>query len=366
MAEEEKELKRLLKLLIEATGPPGFEDPVRKLVEKEVASYAEESYTDALGNFIFRKKGTNPTAPALLFMAHMDEIGMMVRFIDDNGFLQFSYLGGFFDQVTLGQRVQIHGAKGPIFGVIGTKSPHLMNSEERKKVVSREKMFIDVGAASLDDVKSLGITIGDPIMWLGPYQELSRDLFCGKALDNRVLVAMMIEAFKRANPSVPLICVASVREETGLHGAKTSTFAVDTDHPIGLGISLDIALAGDYPLVTKGESPIYLGKGPTITIAHGRQDSLQDGYIIHPGVKTFLIKLAEKHEIPYQLEIMEGGITDGTEITLARRGIPTANIGIPTRYVHSPAGVASFSDIKHGIRFLTLIAENVPAKFKRP
>ncbi len=359
------ELKRLLKLLIEATAPSGFEDSIRKLVMEEVSAHADDSHTDTLGNFIFIKKGSSPDLPVTLIMAHMDEIGMMVRYVDEKGFILFSYLGGVFDQTTLSQRVLVHGSKGAIPGVIGMKPPHLMSLDERKKVVPREQMFIDIGTSSAEEVKALGIEIGDPITWIGPYQELSNDLFCGKALDNRVLLAIMIETFKNAKPKAPLICVASVREEVGLQGARTSTYGIDLDHPIALGISLDIALAGDFPLVKPDASPIHLGKGPTITIAHGRRNSLQDGYIIHPGVKKFLIELAEKHEIPYQLEIMEGGLTDGTEISLTRRGIPTANIGIPTRYVHSPTAVASLNDIKNGIRFLSLVTENVPEEFKR-
>jgi len=365
MALDDTELKRLLKLLIEATGPPGFEDSIQKLVKDEINSFADETQLDPLGNYIFIKKGKNPKLPATLIMAHMDEIGMLVRYINPKGFILFSYLGGFFDQTTLSQRVIIHGSKGDVFGVIGMKPPHLMNLEERKKVVTREQMFIDIGASSAEEVKALGIEIGDCITWLGSYQELSNDLFCGKALDNRVLLAVMIETFKNTKPNAPLICVASVREEVGLQGARTSAFGISHDYPIALGISLDIALAGDFPLVKPEASPIFLGKGPTITIAHGRRNSLQDGYIIHPGVKKFLIDLAEKHEIPYQLEIMEGGLTDGTEISLTRRGIPTANIGIPTRYVHSPTAVASLTDVKNGIRFLTLVISNIPEGFKR-
>jgi putative aminopeptidase FrvX len=363
---EINELKRLLKLFIEVPGVTGFEDPVRKLIANEVASHADESYTDTLGNYIFMKKGPNPNLPAFLLMGHMDEIGMMVRYIDSKGFIQFSYLGGFFDQITLGQRVLIHGAKGAVPGVIGTKSPHLMSLEERKKVVTQKDMFIDIGCKTQEEVRGLGIQIGDPITWIGPYIELSNDLICGKALDNRAILPIIIEVFKHAKSPVPLIGVGSVKEEVGLQGARTSSYGLDVDHPIGLGISLDIALAGDSPNVKEGESPIYLGKGPTITIAHGRQSSLGDGYIIHPGIKNFLIKLAEKNDIPYQLEIMEGGLTDATEIALTRRGIPTANIGIPTRYVHSPVSVASLSDINNAIRLLTLVAEKLPKTFKRP
>ncbi|MFX1295334.1 MAG: M42 family metallopeptidase [Promethearchaeota archaeon] len=365
MYDNDRELKRLLKLFIEATGPPGFEDPVRKILTKEVSQYADKIYTDTLGNLIFIKKGSNPNLPALMIMSHMDEIGMMVRFIDSNGFIRFSYLGGFIDQTTLGQRVLIHGSKDSIPGVIGPKSPHLMSPDERKKSIPREQMFIDVGAASKGEVDALGIRIGDPITWIGPYLELANNLICGKSLDNRIMIPMMIEVFKNAKPKNPLICIASVREEIGLQGARTSTFSINLDHELLLGISLDIALAGDYPSVKKGKSPINLGKGPTITVAHGSSNSLQNGYIIHPTVKKFLIKIAEKNKIPYQFEIMEGGITDATVITLTRCGIPTANIGIPTRYVHSPVAVTSLKDINNAIKLLKIIIDNLPDKFER-
>jgi putative aminopeptidase FrvX len=366
MSGQYEDVKRLLKLFIEASGPSGYEDPVRKLISNEVEPFADEMQTDTIGNLIFVKKGSNPKAPALLIMAHMDEIGMMVKYIDAQGFIRFSYMGGFFDQITLGQRVVVRTAKGNLPGVIGSKPPHLMKADERKKVVTRDDMFIDIGASSREDAEELGVQIGDPITWVGPYTELSNNLICGKALDNRALVPIMVQVFKNASSAGPLIGVASVREETGLQGARTSTFSLDLDYPLALGISLDIALAGDFPLVKEAESPIFLGRGPTITIAHGRRVSLGDGYIIHPGVKEFLLKLAKKNNIPYQLEIMEGGITDATVISLTRRGIPTANVGLPTRYVHSPGAVASLEDINNTIKLLTLVAKNVPPKFKRP
>jgi putative aminopeptidase FrvX len=366
MADNTAEIKRLLKLFIEATGASGFEAEIRTLIHEEITSYADESSTDSLGNLIFTKKGSNPELPALLIMGHMDEIGMMVRHIDAKGFIRFSYLGGFFDQIVLGQRVLVHGAKGVVPGVIGSKPPHLMTEEDRKKVVTRENMFIDIGATSNQEVKTLGIQIGDPITWIGPYLELQNELICGKALDNRVVLPIILEVFKSAKNKAPLICVASVREETGLQGARTSSYSLNLDHPLALGVSLDIALAGDSPLIKEDESPIFLGKGPTITIAQGRRNSLQDGYIITPAVKNFIIGLAEKNKIPYQLEIMEGGLTDATEIALTRGGIPTANLGIPTRYVHSPCEVASLGDIRHAIHLLTLIVENLPNKFETP
>ena len=366
MADNITEIKRLLKLFIEATGASGFEAEIRNLIKKEIASDADESYTDSLGNLIFIKKGSNPELPALLIMGHMDEIGMMVRYVDSKGFIRFSYLGGFFDQIVLAQRVLVHGAKGAVPGIIGSKPPHLMTEEDRKKVVTRENMFIDVGATSLQEVKALGIQIGDPITWIGPYLELKNELICGKALDNRVVLPIMIEVFKSVKNKAPLICVASVREETGLQGARTSSYSLDVDHPLALGVSLDIALAGDFPLIKEDESPIFLGKGPTLTIAQGRRNSLQDGYIITAPVKNFIIGLAEKNKIPFQFEIMEGGLTDATEIALTRGGIPTANLGIPTRYVHSPCEVASLSDIRNAIHLLTLIVENLPNKFETP
>jgi len=369
MSEEFSEIRRLLKLFIEASGVSGFEAPIRKAIRDEIENYADESYTDQIGNLFFIKNGSNPNLPAFLIMGHMDEIGMMVKFIDSKGFIRFSYLGGFFDQLVLGQRVLVHGSKGAVPGIIGSKPPHLMNLEERKKVVTRENMFIDVGASSRKEIKALGIQIGDPITWIGPFLELKsekNDLICGKALDNRVVLPIMIEVFKSAQNTAPLICIASVREEIGLQGAKTGTYSLDIDRNIAMGISLDIALAGDYPLVKEEESPISLRKGPTVTIAQGSRDSLQDGYIITPNVRNFIIDLAEKHNIPYQFEIMEGGLTDATVIALTGRGIPTANLGIPTRYVHSPCEVASLSDIQNAIQLLTLIAENLPKKFEPP
>lgn len=369
MSEEFSEIRRLLKLFIETSGASGFEAPIRNVISEEIAPYADETYTDQIGNLIFIKNGSNPNLPALIIMGHMDEIGMMVKFIDSKGFIRFSYLGGFFDQIVLGQRVLVHGSKGSIPGIIGSKPPHLMNADERKKIVTRENMFIDVGASSAKEVKALGIQIGDPITWIGPYLELEsekNDLICGKALDNRVVLPIMIEVFKSAQITAPLICVASVREEIGLQGARTSAYSLDLDRKIVLGISLDIALAGDYPLVKEEESPISLRKGPTITIAQGSREGLQEGYIITPNVRNFIINLAESHKIPYQLEIMEGGLTDATAIALTRRGIPTGNLGIPTRYVHSPCEVASLSDIQNAIQLLTLIAENLPEKLESP
>jgi endoglucanase len=369
VSEELSEIRRLLQLFVEVSGASGFEAPIRKVISDEVASYADETYTDQIGNLFFIKNGSNPNLPALIIMGHMDEIGMMVRFIDSKGFIRFSYLGGFFDQLVLGQRVLVHGSKGAVPGIIGSKPPHLMNAEERKKVVTRENMFIDIGASSEKEVKALGIQTGDPITWIGPYLELKNeknDLICGKALDNRVVLPIMIEVFKSVQNIAPLICVASVREEIGLQGARTSTYSLEIDRKIALGISLDIALAGDYPLVKEEESPIFLRKGPTITIAQGSRDGLQDGYIITPNVRNFIIELAETHQIPYQLEIMEGGLTDATVIALTGRGIPTANLGIPTRYVHSPCEVASLTDIQNAIHLLTLITENLPEKFESP
>ncbi|MHA1131316.1 MAG: M42 family metallopeptidase, partial [Candidatus Helarchaeota archaeon] len=201
MADPYGEIKRLLKLFINASGPSGYEDPVRKLIYDEVKPFADEIQTDSIGNLIFLKKGPNPAAPALMIMAHMDEIGMLVNFIDSKGFIRFSYLGGFFDQITLGQRVVIHTSKGPLPGVIGSKPPHLMKLEERKKVVTRENMFIDIGATSKEDAETLGIQIGDPITWVGPYTELKNNCICGKALDNRALIPILIQIFKTVTPS---------------------------------------------------------------------------------------------------------------------------------------------------------------------
>jgi len=349
----------LLRKLVETDAAPGFEHPLKTVIKQELESSSVEFRDDVLGNLFCLKEGKSD-GPAIMIVAHMDEIGMIVRYIDKNGYLRFGYLGGFLDQVVLSQRVTVWTKNGPIPGIIGAKAPHSTKEDERKKIVDKDQMFIDIGTRSKNETIKAGVKIGDPIIWQGSLIELQGQTICGKAFDNRLLVYVLVEVLKQITDFAgKIIGVFSVMEEIGLRGAKTAAFQVDPD----LALSLDIALAGDYPLIKEQESPIKLDGGPTIMMACGSRRSLQGGLVTHPKIKEFLIQTAEKHHIPYQLEIMLGGAVDGSVIALSKSGIPTGNIGIPTRYVHSPAEVASMTDVELGIKLLLAVIQDMKEFF---
>ncbi|MHA1270588.1 MAG: M42 family metallopeptidase [Candidatus Helarchaeota archaeon] len=347
-----------LKKILETSGASGFEYKIRMLMEEELKIYVDEITTDKVGNLIFIKYGKKDDSPKILLMAHMDEIGLIVKHIDDSGFIYFSSLGGVNSQVLLNQRVEINNRNGPIIGVVGSKSIHLMTEKERKEPIKKSNMYIDIGANSYEEVINLGIRIGDPITWIGNLQKLQGDKICGKAIDGRIGLLVLSEIIKHIDVDPTIIGIASIMEEVGLRGASTATFNVDSKYNIDFGISIDIALAGDYPGVKESESPIRLGAGPTITVASGTKRALQGGLIAHPKIRGFLTRIAEEFEIPYQLEVMEGGTTDGANIMLTREGIPTTNIGIPCRYAHSPVEVVSLTDVENTIRLIKRSLEN--------
>lgn len=348
-----EDLKQLLKKLVEATGPSGHEENVRNIIKEELADYVDEMKVDNLGNLICTKKGKKDS-PKAMILAHTDEIGMLVRYVEKEGFIRFSYLGGFFDQMVLGQRVLIHTEKGDIKGVIGSAPPHLLPEKERKNPIKRDKMFIDIGAKNREQAEEWGIKIGTPITWLGHFDELGNKTVTGKAFDNRAGCAVMVQTLKEIQAESTIIGVASVMEEVGLRGAKTSSFTVDPD----FAIALDITATGDHPGVEERQMPIKIGKGPAITVADGRRESLGGGLISHPKVLKLLTETAEKNNIPYQLEIFEGGTTDATAVATSRGGIPAATINVPTRYIHSPIEVLNLDDLSNTIKLLKLSLEN--------
>ncbi|MHA1311054.1 MAG: M42 family metallopeptidase [Candidatus Helarchaeota archaeon] len=350
--------KDFLKKLLETPGASGFESNIRELMEEELKIYVDEITTDKVGNLIFIKYGNKEDSPKILLMAHMDEIGLIIKHIDDSGFIYFSYLGGINSQVLLNQRVLISGKNGTVLGVVGSKSIHLMNEKERKEPIRRDQMYIDVGADSLEEVLNLGIRVGDPATWIGELHVLNNNKICGKAIDGRIGLLILAEVIKSLDVEPTIIGIASIMEEVGLRGASTATYNVDSKYNIDFGISLDISLAGDYPGVNESISPIKLGAGPTITVASGTRTSLQNGLIAHPKIRGFLTRIAEEFEIPYQLEVMEGGTTDGANIMLTREGIPTSNIGVPCRYAHSPVEVVSLNDVDNTIKLIQRALEN--------
>jgi len=348
-----KELKELLARLAEARGISGYEGAVREIVEEELREYVDEIRTDRLGNLIASKSGKSPS---VMIAAHLDEIGLMVKHIEPEGFLRFSTIGGWFDQTLLNQRVvlqpQPEGEGGDIvYGVIGSKPPHRMKKEEREKVIKAEDMFIDIGAKSEEEVSKLGIAIGTPVIIDRQFIPLINDRVTCKAFDNRSGVAVMIEALRRVNTEFEVYAVGTVQEEVGLKGARTSAFELNPD----VAIAIDTDIAGGHPGIEKKDTTVELDKGPVITVS----DASGRGIITPPAVLKWLKGTASRYNIPYQLSVSEGGTTDATAIHLTRSGIPTGVIGVPTRYIHSPVELLSLKDLDKCAELIARALEHV-------
>ena len=265
-------------------------------------------------------------------------------------FVKFSKIGGINDQMLLNQDIYIQTSDGNVNGVIGSKPPHKMKKSERDKVVEYDKMFIDIGASNKEEALKM-VQIGDPIIIKQNFQDLGNSLVKGKALDNRAGCAVLVEVLKRVNSSATIYGVGTVQEEVGLKGAKTSAFRINPD----MAFALDVTIAGDHPGIKNEEAPSKLGEGPTIVLA----DQSGDGIITHPMVKKLLITVAEKENIPFQLEVSEGGTTDGTAIHLTRQGIPTGVISPPSRYIHTPVSVVNMEDIENTVKLIVAVLDGI-------
>ncbi len=342
-------MKELLKKLSNAPGVSGFENEVRDLMTGELNEYVDEISIDNMGNLIAIKKG-DPGNKKVMLAAHMDEIGLMVRFIDKKGFIKFSKIGGINDQMLLNQTVYIQSAKGNVTGVIGSKPPHKMKAAERKKILEFEDMFIDIGASSKDDALKR-VNIGDPIIIQQEFKELDNNLVMGKALDNRVGCAILIEVLKQVESEATLYGVGTVQEEVGLKGAKTSAFGINPD----MALALDVTISGDHPGIKEEDAPSQAGKGPAIILT----DASGRGLITHPQVKELLISTAEEEGIPYQLEVSDGGTTDATSIHLTREGIPTGVISPASRYIHTPVSVVNLDDMENVVKLILAVLKRI-------
>lgn len=334
----------LLRELSLAPGVSSAEDEIAKIITRELKDVADKIETDSMGNLIATKKGQKK-APTIMLAAHMDEIGLMVRYIDDNGFINFSIIGGINDQMLMNQTVTIHSSVGEdVVGVIGSKPPHVTSPEERNKVVKAKDMFIDIGAKDKEEAEKM-VKVGDTMTFNALFEEFPNNRVMGKALDNRVGCYVMMEVLKRVETRATVYGVGTVQEEVGLKGAKTSAFKLNPD----LAIALDVTLSGDHPGIKPDEAPVVMGKGPAIVLA----DASGRGILASPSVKDMLIKAGDENDIDYQLEVSDGGTTDGTAIHLTREGIPTGVLSVPTRYIHTPVSVCSMDDIESTIQLIT-------------
>ncbi len=339
----------LLKDLALACGPPGAEGEVRQIVHREIGSLGAVSH-DALGSVIVEAEGTGPH---VILDAHMDEVGFCVQSIDEEGRIYFVPLGGWWGHVLLAQRVDIMASSGKkIPGSIGCKPPHFLSSAEREKVLSIDKMYIDVAARNQEEVLSWGVKVGDPIAPRGSFEEMaSPGRYCCKAFDDRVGVGVMIEAFRAAiGGDRKLACkplaVAAVQEEVGCRGAITAS---DLSKP-DLGIILEGTPADDLPGMPRRQA--VLGQGPQIRY-------MDPTAISNRKLVRWTEEVADEEGIPIQMAVRRSGGTDASSTHLHGSGVPTIVIGVPARSIHTHSSIIDFDDYSHAIHLVIAMLQRL-------
>lgn len=327
----EKETLDLFQTLTELPGTSGFEHQVRGYMREELQKYSDEIIQDRLGSIFGIKHGQGPKVMAA---GHMDEVGFMVTQITKNGMLRFQTLGGWWNQVMLAQRVQVITEKGPIMGVIGSIPPHLLSPEQRKKPMEVKNMLIDIGADDQEDAKKIGIKPGQQVVPVCPFTPLANPKkIMAKAWDNRYGCGLAIELLKELqHEKLPntLYSGATVQEEVGLRGAASAANMIQPD----IFYALDASPANDM----SGDKKEFgqLGKGVLLRIFDRSMVTLK-------GMREFVLDTAESNDIPYQYFVSMGG-TDAGRVHISNEGVPSAVIGICSRYIHTHASIVHVDD----------------------
>ncbi|MDR3349050.1 MAG: M42 family metallopeptidase [Acidaminococcales bacterium] len=344
-----------LKRFSEAKGVTGFEKRIKALLTERVQGLGDIS-SDGLGSVAITHKGAGGDGPRVMIAAHMDEVGFMVKHITKEGFLKFVPLGGWWEQVMLGQRVTVHAEKGDIVGIIGSKPPHILTAEERKKIVDKKDMFIDVGADDGQEVTEiLGVRPGDFVTPECSFAVMgNKNYLLGKAWDNRAGCAIMAEALERlvgeGHPNT-ICAVGTVQEEVGLRGAITSANMLRPD----VALVVDTAIAGGTPGISDDIASAKLGGGIAVTIYDA-------SLVPNTALRDLTIETAQKEKIKYQFAFSEGGGTDGGKIHLQGSGVPTLTLSLPTRYIHSHQSIIHYQDYQAAVRLLTALVKRLDKK----
>lgn len=343
---------KVIEDLTNASGISGHEAPAREVMKKQINGYADEIIMDNLGSLIARKGNEGPR---ILLAGHLDEIGFMVTRITDEGFIKFQTIGGWWSQVVSAQRVKVITSKGEFLGIVGSRPPHTLKDEDRKKAVDIKDLFIDIGAQSREEAEEFGVRPGDAIVPDSKFTPMANPkMFMAKAVDNRIGCAVVVEVFKQLNNKKianTIFGAGTVQEEVGLRGAKTSAYTVEPD----IAFALDTGLAGDTPGSNLEDANGKLGAGPQIIIYDGSM-------VPHKGLRDFVIDTAEQEEIPYQYSTLAFGGTDAGSFHLHGRGVPSLFIGIPTRYIHTHASVFHQDDYENTIKLLIKLIEKLDTK----
>lgn len=341
---------KMFQKLTSASGAPGFEDEVRGLLRNYLTPYSDEIVTDNLGS-LFGKKNGSSEGPKLMAAGHMDEVGFMVTMITSEGYIKFQTLGGWWEQVLLGQRVSIYTADNKYEGVIGSKPPHILPPEARNKPAKINDMFIDIGVASKEEVEQLGIKPGTPIVPVSCFHVMANPKYImAKAWDNRFGCALAIELMKAMHgKELPntLYAGATVQEEVGLRGALTSANTIEPD----LFFAFDAGPCLDTPGIVPDVITSKLGGGLALRI-------YDRSMITHRRLREFVLDIAETNKVPYQFFASPGGGTDAGRVHLTGQGVPSIGIGIASRYIHSHASIMHRDDFDAA---LELMKHLVPA-----
>lgn len=343
---------KLLKTLTDINGISGYEYNVKSKMREYLEPVSDEIVEDNLGG-IFGKKKAKDGSKTILIAGHLDEIGFMVTRIDDDGYIKFTPIGGWWNQVMLSQRMTITTGEGKqLTGVIGSKPPHVLTPEERKKPVEIKDMFIDIGVASKEEAKEAGVELGDMVTPYTEFTELANENYLlAKAWDNRFGTALSIDllkAVKDDNLNINLVSGATVQEEVGLRGAKVAANKVKPD----LAIAVDVGLAMDTPGMKSSNGTGDLGKGPLLLLLDGSN-------IGHVPFRKHIQKVAAEKDIPYQLQVIQGGGTDAGSFHVSNEGVPSVAIGVPLRYMHSNVSIMHREDYQNAVKLVKEVVKSL-------
>ncbi len=323
-------MKQLIQKLVEIPSPSGYEAQIRSVVQAEIEPFVDVLQVDALGNLIAQKGQGGADGIKIMLAAHIDEIGVMVTHVDENGFVRFTTLGGVRPYTCVGGRVRfLNGTIGVIY---------MEPLEDMTKVPTIDQLYIDLGLSSNQDAP---VRIGDVAAFDRSFMDLG-DRLVAKSMDDRIGAAVLIETLRQIrNTPHQLFFVFSAQEEVGVRGATTAAFGINPD----LGLAVDVTGTGDTPRRTKVRMQVSLGKGPAIKVRDG-------GMLADRRVVDWMVRGAEKLSLPYQMEILEGGSTDARAMQLARAGVPAGCLSIPCRYVHSPSEMVDYQDVLQAVQLL--------------
>lgn len=342
-----------LERLLDAAGPSGFEVRAARVWREEAETFADEVRVDVSGNSFAVLDGGG--RPRVMLAGHIDEIGLQVTHIDEEGYLYVDEIGGWDPQVLVGQRVRILARDGDVYGVLGKKAIHLMSHEDREKASKTKQLWVDVGASSRDEVAKLGLRVGDPMVLAQGLLRLAGDRIASRAIDDRIGAFVVLEALRLLSEDRPprlVAAVATVQEEIGYSGggARTSAYSLEPD----VALVVDVTFSTDVPDIEKKELGEHkLGGGPV----------LARGSSSHDGVFDLLARTAEAEGIPYTIQAAPKATrTDADGIHLSRHGVPTAVISVPNRYMHSPNEVVSLEDVHNTARLIAAFVRGLDEK----